>query len=316
MKKKLNILVTGGAGFIGSHIVDAYIAAGHRVTVFDNLSTGKRSNVNSKARFFGGDVQRWPDLDRLFYSSQAYDVVNHHAAQIDVRKSVEYPLDDARANVLGTVNVLVAARTHKAKRIIFASSGGACYGECPRFMAEGDDMRPISPYGAGKLAGEGYAGAFHEMYRTPTVILRYGNVYGPRQDGSKESGVIPIFMRKMLNGGRVDIFGDGEQVRDYVFVRDVAEANLRALDSPSGTFNVGSGRPSTVNAVYWTVGRACDIAAPLLPRKRAARRGEIRCSQMSVTKAGLRNGLNWMARTSLIDGIRETFLKEYGEVKP
>ncbi|HLK12718.1 MAG TPA: NAD-dependent epimerase/dehydratase family protein, partial [Candidatus Binatia bacterium] len=221
----MKVLVTGGAGFIGSHVVDALVAAGHDVVVVDDLSTGHRENLNPNARFVELDVTD-PRLVELIRDERPA-AVSHHAAQMDVRRSVADPLFDARTNILGTINLLEGARRANVRRVLFVSSGGAVYGEQEIFPApETHPTNPVSPYGVSKRAGELYAFFYQAEYHIPFVALRYANVYGPRQDPHGEAGVVAIFCGRMLAGQPVTIFGDGEQTRDYVFVGDIVRANL------------------------------------------------------------------------------------------
>jgi len=245
----MKILVTGGAGFIGSHVVDAYVAAGHDVIVVDDLSTGRRENLNPRARFHQLDIgdPRTAELVR----DEKPEVLNHHAAQMDVRRSVADPLFDARVNILGTIHLLEAARHAGVKRLVFVSSGGAVYGEQETFPApETHPTNPVSPYGVSKRAGELYAFFFQAEYRLPFVALRYANVYGPRQDPHGEAGVVAIFTGRMLGDEPVVVNGDGRQTRDYLYVGDVARANLLALETrATGPFNIGTGVETDVNAL-------------------------------------------------------------------
>lgn len=224
----MRLLVTGGAGFIGSHVVDAYIQAGHEVWVIDDLSRGKREQVNPHARFIRMDL-RSPGLGDLLAEGH-FDCISHHAAQIDVRVSVVDPARDATINILGTLNLLEAARAHGVSRIIFASTGGAIYGTQRHFPAtEQHPTAPLSPYGVSKLSVEHYLEYYRQVHGLQYAVLRYANVYGPRQDPEGEAGVVAIFCGKILRGQRLIIYGDGEQTRDYVYVGDVARANLLAL---------------------------------------------------------------------------------------
>jgi UDP-glucose 4-epimerase len=229
----MRVLITGGAGFIGSHVVDVYIQAGHEVCVLDDLSRGKREQVNPHAHFVRMDL-RSPDLKDLLAEGN-FDCVNHHAAQIDVRVSVANPTHDAMINIVGTLNLLEATRAHRAPRVIFASTGGAIYGEQRQFPAtEHHPTSPVSPYGVAKLAVERYLEYYRQVHGLRYVVLRYANVYGPRQDPEGEAGVVAIFCGRILRRQQLVIYGDGEQTRDYVFVGDVARANLLALHYLSG----------------------------------------------------------------------------------
>ena len=225
----MKILVTGGAGFIGSHIVDRYLQEGHEVAVVDDLSTGRRENLNPAASFHRVSITDERALRRVFEDERP-EVVNHHAAQMDVRRSVAEPQFDAQTNIIGVINVIEAALAVGAHRFIFASSGGAIYGDAPiRPTPEDAPLAPISHYGASKLAGEVYFGLYRRLHSIPTTILRYANVYGPRQNPRGEAGVNAIFANLMLRGERPTIFGRGDKTRDYVYVSDVVEANVRAL---------------------------------------------------------------------------------------
>ncbi|MCI0706370.1 MAG: NAD-dependent epimerase/dehydratase family protein [Ignavibacteriae bacterium] len=246
----MKILITGGAGFIGSHVADAYVNAGHQVVVFDDLSSGSRENLNPKAKFYQVDI-RSDQIEGIF-QREKFDVVNHHAAQMDVRRSVADPKYDASINVMGTLNLLESARKNGVKQIIFASSGGTVYGEQETFPAtESHPLKPLSPYGITKVAVEKYLYYYREVYGIPYVILRYGNVYGPRQNPFGEAGVVAIFAHKLLKGEQAIINGDGKQTRDYVYVGDVVQANVLALQyDGSGIYNVGTGVENDVNTIF------------------------------------------------------------------
>lgn len=298
----LRILVTGGAGFIGSHVVDRYIADGHAVTVVDDLSTGKREQVNRAAAFHHLDLLD-PGLEAVIAGGR-FDVINHHAAQVDVRKSVADPVRDAEINILGTLRLLELSRRHGVKRFIFISSGGAAYGEQLRFPAgEDHPLNPISPYGVGKVSGEHYCFYYRAVYDLPYVALRYANVYGPRQDPHGEAGVVAIFTGRLLAGQPCVINGDGQQTRDYVYVGDVVEANVAALaESAEGPFNIGTGIETDVNTLYarlaaLTGSRARPVHGP-------AKAGEQRRSVLDATRA--ERVLGWRPRTSLDEGLRRT----------
>jgi len=246
----MRILVTGGAGFIGSHVVDSFIEAGHEVTILDDLSTGKRSNLNPRAVFREMDL-RSPELAGLFEEERP-EIVSHHAAQVDVRRSVSDPVLDADVNVLGSLNLLECCRLHGVRKVIYASSGGAVYGE-PEVLPCDEDhpIRPLAPYGASKYVVERYLYLYQELYGIDYTTLRYGNVYGPRQDPYGEAGVVAIFADRMLREEPPTIHGSGEQERDFVYVEDCARANLLALGQGSGgVFNLGSGRGTSVNRIY------------------------------------------------------------------
>lgn len=298
----MRILVTGGAGFIGSHVVDAYVSARHQVTVVDNLVSGNVKNLNRRARFVKADV-REKEMERVFKFGR-FDVINHLAAQIDVRRSVENPVFDADVNILGLLNVLELSRKSRVKKIIFSASGGTYYGECVRPARETDLPRPLSPYGISKLASEFYLRAYRSLHSLPFTVLRYGNVYGPRQDPHGEAGVVAIFCQRLLAGTPVSIYGTGKQQRDYVFVSDVAQANVAALSRGEGeSINIGTGRASDVNRLYEILS-SCHPAKSTFERK-PARPGELFRSVLHVSKAA--RVLGWTPRVSLKDGLAETY---------
>jgi UDP-glucose 4-epimerase len=267
----MNVLVTGGAGFIGGHMATRHEADGHRVVVVDNLSTGRREKVPAGARFVEADVAE-ADLEPLL-SEEKIDVVSHHAAQIDVRHSVSDPVDDARSNVLGSLKLFEACRRAGVRRVLFASTGGALYGdpEGGRPAAENDPTNPVSPYGCAKLSIEKYLHYYRVMHDFEVQVLRYANVYGPGQNGLGEAGVVAIFAEAILAGKTPKIRGDGEQTRDYVFVGDVVETAARALAAgKSGTWNVGTGVETSVNRLFALLAPALGFHgkpeyAPLAP---------------------------------------------------
>jgi UDP-glucose 4-epimerase len=246
----MKILVTGGAGFIASHIVDAYIKEGHEVSIIDNLSTGRIENINPDAHFFEMDLND-PGLLSLL-EKEKFDIVNHHAAQLDVRVSVADPVFDARVNILGGVNLFQAAHKSGVRKIIFASSGGTVYGEQINFPAdETHPTEPVSPYGIAKLTSEKYLYYFKQAFGMDYVCLRYANIYGPRQNPFGEAGVVAIFAKKMLDGQQPVINGDGKNTRDYVYVGDVVKANVMALDDNfTGIYNIGTGIENDVNYIF------------------------------------------------------------------
>ena len=291
--------VTGGAGFIGSHVVDALVARGDEVHVVDNLATGRRENVNEAATLHELDIRE--PLDGLF-AEIAPELVVHLAAQADVGTSVERPLFDAEVNVLGTLNVLEAARPHGAQ-IVFSSTGGALYGECPRPAREDDERRPLSPYGTSKLAGEAYFATWNALHGTRHVVLRFGNVYGPRQLAKLEGGVVAIFMDRLRAGDGVRIYGDGEQERDWVYVGDVVDAVLAAVGRDGGVYNVGTGRATTVNALFETVRRVAGVDAEA--EYADARPGDLLRSVLDVSRA--ERELGWRPKTPLAEGLRLTW---------
>jgi len=299
----MNILVSGGAGFIASHIVDAYIGLGHTVSVIDNLSTGKKENLNPKARFFEMDIRDAPAVRRVFADGK-YDVVNHHAAQIDVRRSVADPAFDASVNLVGALTLFEAAVASGVRRVIFASSGGAIYGEQDAFPAdETHATRPISPYGVAKLSTEQYLYFYAVAYGVVSVCLRYANVYGPRQNPEGEAGVVAIFASRMLAGGEPVINGDGKQTRDYVFVGDVARANVLALSRMTpAILNVGTGVETDVNWLFASIRRAAGAACG--ERHGEAKLGEQQRSVLDNRK--IQKELGWAPSVSLDDGVART----------
>ena len=298
----MKILVTGGAGFIGSHVVDAYVAAGHEVVIVDDLSTGKRENLNPKARFHQLDVQDPKVVDLIRDERPA--VVNLHAAQMDVRRSVADPVFDARVNIVGLIQCLEGARKANVRRVIFVSSGGAAYGEQEAFPApETHPTNPVSPYGVSKRAGELYAFFYQAEYQLPFFALRYANVYGPRQDPHGEAGVVAIFAGRMLRGEPITINGDGKQTRDYVFVGDVVQANLAALDrEPCGAVNVGTGVETDVNRLAELILQASGSKSEVTHGP--AKQGEQRRSVVDSKRAT--DVLGWRPETPLAEGLRRT----------
>jgi UDP-glucose 4-epimerase len=294
-------LVTGGAGFIGSHITDALVSAGHAVTVVDDLSRGRRVQVNPAATFVELDITS-PDLAAAFAAAHP-DIVFHAAAQIDVRESVRDPLHDADVNVVGTVNVLRAAVDAAARRVVFASSGGAIYGDTEQIPTPEDHpCYPESPYGTAKLCAEAYGGTFSRQAGLEFVALRYANVYGPRQDPHGEAGVVAIFATRLTHGTPIVINGDGTQTRDYVHVHDVVSANLAAVDGPTGTYNIGTGVETDVNTLYRMLAAAAGVAATA--DHGPAKPGEQRRSCLDTSAA--RERLGWSATINFNDGASST----------
>jgi UDP-glucose 4-epimerase len=298
----MKVLVTGGAGFIGSHLVDRLIQEGHEVVVVDNLSTGKRRNLNRAARLVKLDIQSWR-LERVFRNERPH-MVMHLAAQMDVRKSVEDPMFDAQVNVLGTLNVLQQSIKHGVRKVVFSSSGGAIYGEQEIYPApESHVTRPLSPYGVSKLCGEQYLSYYQRVNGLQIVSLRYANVYGPRQDPEGEAGVVAIFIQKLLNNEQAIVNGNGRQTRDFVYVDDVVEANLAAMGQDiQGTYNVGTGEETSINdllriLVRHTNSTCKEVHGP-------AKGGE---QARSVIDSGkLRQELSWESRTELSEGLKRT----------
>jgi UDP-glucose 4-epimerase len=303
----MRALVTGGAGFIGSNLVDGLVARGDEVTAVDDVSTGKRENLESAlaagARLVEADVRDGAAVAELCREVEP-EVVFHLAAQIDVRKSVADPALDARVNVEGTINVLGAALAAGARRFVNTSTGGAIYGEGRILPAPEDHpVAPEAPYGQSKFAAEGYCELFRRLHGLSTVSLRYGNVYGPRQDPLGEAGVIAIFCGKLVDGGRPTVFGDGRQTRDYIHVDDVVEANLRAADSDAGgAFNVGLGVETSVLDLVEAFAKLAD--RPFEPEFAPERPGEVQRIAVDTTRA--REELGWEGRVDLATGLERT----------
>jgi UDP-glucose 4-epimerase len=298
----VKVLVTGGAGFIGSHVVDAFLGAGHEVVIVDDLSSGHRENLNPKAKFIELDITSPKMVDVIRDERPA--VLNLHAAQMDVRKSVADPLFDAKVNILGTINCLEGARKANVRRVIFVSSGGAAYGEQEVYPApETHPTNPLSPYGVSKRSGELYAFFYQAEYQIPFFAMRYANVYGPRQDPHGEAGVIAIFCGKMLRGEPVTINGDGKQTRDYVYVGDVARANLLALEKePAGAVNIGTGIETDVNRLAELLVQATGSKSQV--SHGPAKQGEQRRSVIDCAKAAAK--LGWRPEVGLADGLART----------
>jgi UDP-glucose 4-epimerase len=295
----VRVAVTGGAGFIGSHIVDALVARGDEVHVVDNLATGRRENLNPDATLHEHDIRE--KLDDLFDGIRP-ELVVHLAAQADVGTSVAEPAFDAEVNVIGTLNVLEGARRHGAQ-VVFSSTGGAIYGECERPATEDDARLPLSPYGTSKLAGEEYLATWNRLHGSEHIALRFGNVYGPRQLAKLEGGVVAIFMDRLRAFEGVLIYGDGEQQRDFVYVGDVVSAVLAAVGRAGGVFNVGTGRATSVNELFDAVRRVTGVETAA--EHAAAREGEIFRSVLDVSRA--ERELDWRPQTSLDDGLRATW---------
>jgi len=306
---KRRVLVTGGAGFIASHVAEAYLEAGEDVWVVDDLSSGKRANVPDGARFVHMDVGD-PALRNLFRETR-FDLVNHHAAQIDVRASVADPARDARINLLGLLNVVEGAMEVGTRRVVFVSSGGVVYGEPEDIPTpETAPKLPLSPYGVTKLAGEFYLNYYRKVRGLEYVALRYSNVYGPRQDPHGEAGVVAIFCNRLLNDEPLTIFGDGEQTRDYVFVKDVVSANMRVsdLELPADggldafAFNVGTGVGTSVNGLADTLERA--VGRHPGREYRPARPGELLKSTLETSRI---RSHGWAPGHTLEEGLRLTY---------
>ncbi len=299
----MKILVTGGAGFIGSHVADAYINLGHQVVIMDNLSTGRLSNVNPAAKFHELDIRDHARVDQVF-RQEKFAIVNHHAAQMDVRRSVEDPVYDASVNVLGLLNLLESCVKTGVTRLVFASSGGAIYGEQDYFPAdEVHPTRPISPYGVSKLAAEKYLFCYKIVHNLDSVSLRYGNIYGPRQNPEGEAGVVAIFAYKMLEGDQPIINGDGRQTRDYVYVGDVASANVLALNhGGSDVFNIGTGVETDVNQLFYLIKDNSNSTCEA--QHGPSRKGEQLRSVLSHEK--IAKTLGWKPTVPLREGLAAT----------
>ena len=307
----IKVLVTGGAGFIGSHLVDRLVQEGNEVVVIDNLSTGKRKQVNKKAQFYKMDI-RSKRVERVFRKERPLIIV-HLAAQMNVRLSTEDPVFDAEVNILGTINLLEHAVKNGVRKVSFASSGGAVYGEQEVFpAAESHRTDPLSPYGISKLAGEKYLAYYTNTMGLRHAIMRFGNVYGPRQEPEGEAGVIAIFSKLMLDGGQPIINGTGKQTRDFVYVDDVVESLMVTLDEDiQGIFNVGTGQEATVNECYGIIKELTNSSCKDLYG--AAKKGEQFRSVLDVRK--LREGFDWEPQVSLAEGLKMTveFFKAQGK---
>lgn len=298
----MKILITGGAGFIGSAVSQAYLRQGHTVVVVDDLSSGKKERVPAGATLYECDIRDHVQLKEIFKKEKP-DAVNHHAAQANAEASVKNPVEDYEINILGLINVLECCKEHGVKRIIFASSA-AVYGDkepAKNGLKEDDALFQISPYGASKMTSELYLRCYFNLYKIPFVILRYANVYGPHQDGG-EAGVVPAFIRALLSGKPCTAFGDGEQTRDYIFVEDVVTANMLALTKgDNDVFNIGTGVQTSVNQL---AAMLRDIVGKGTVAKGAARAGDIRHSFLNSEKA--KKVLGWHAETSLREGLKKT----------
>ncbi len=296
------ILVTGGAGFIGSNIVDRYIKNGYEVDVVDNLSTGNIDNLNKKSRFFKIDIND-KGIEKIF-KERRYDVVSHHAAQMNIRVSVENPLLDVNVNIIGTVNILKTSIKYNVEHFIFASSGGAIYGEQNYFPADEDhSTNPGSPYGISKLTGEKFLHYFNKASGLKYTSLRYANVYGPRQNPFGEAGVVAIFANKMLKNEKPVIFGDGKQTRDFVFIDDVVKANLIALERKTeGFFNISTGIETDVNKIFEEISNLSAFGHP--PEYEPPKKGEQRRSALDSSKA--EKIIGWRPEVALRCGLKKT----------
>ena len=299
----MKVLVTGGAGFIGSHVVDTFLAAGHSVAVVDDLSTGKQSNLDARARFHLADIRDADALAKIFDAEQP-EAISHQAAKANVRESMEKPVLYADVNVLGSLNLLEQARHRGIKRFIYASTGGAVYGE-PQFLPVTEDhpINPLDPYGASKHHVEHYLNLYHQNFKLPYSILRYPNVYGPRQDPFGEAGVVAIFCRMMLRGEQPTINGSGKQERDFVYVGDIARANLLALEGEhDGIYNIGSGRGTDINTLFGKLSEIVLFAAE--PKYGPAKLGEVFKIYIDASKAS--RDFGWEPKATFEEGLKET----------
>lgn len=299
----MKVLVTGGAGFIGSWLVDRLMAEGHDAVVVDNLFSGCARQVHEKAAFYQVDIRDRQALNDVL-AREKPQIVSHHAGQVSVRRSVANPADDASVNVIGFLNVLEASLRHGVDRIVFASSGGTIYGEQDSFPAdEAHPLRPVSPYGVAKMACEHYLRCYHVLYGLPFVALRYGNVYGPRQSPQGEAGVVALFADRLLRDKPVPIHGDGCQTRDFVYVDDVVDANMLAMHATGQeAFNVGTGVETAVNDIFSRLKRLTGSSAA--PEYGPAKPGEQHRSVLNVSR--IARQLGWQPRTALADGLVRT----------
>ncbi len=310
----MRILVTGGAGFIGCHGTDALRKAGHKVAVVDNLSTGKKEQVAKKAKLYIMDV-RTNDITSVFEKEKP-QAVFHLAAQISVPGSVKNPLHDADHNIIGSLNVLEQARRHNVKKFIFASSGGALYGEAKTlptsedYLSQNPSCSCLSPYGVSKLTVENYLKHYHALYNLSFASLRFGNMYGPRQDSQGEAGVVAIFIANLLHGLPATIYGDGNQTRDFVYVGDVTRACCLTLQEKSqGFYNIGTGKETSVNELYEKIAKLTRVSSsPLYVKERS---GDVRRSALDIGK--IKRQLGWQPKISLDQGLKETieWFKKY-----
>ncbi|MEE9166218.1 MAG: NAD-dependent epimerase/dehydratase family protein [Candidatus Neomarinimicrobiota bacterium] len=300
----MKILVAGGAGFIGSHVQDAYLALGHEVVVIDNLYTGRKDFVNRDCRFYEVDIRDAESIVEIF-ERERFDVVNHHAAQMDVRASVADPVFDADVNILGGLNLLQASVKTGVKQFIFASTGGAIYGEQDTFPADENHLlRPVSPYGVSKLSLEKYIDFYAKTYGLRCFIARYANIYGPRQNPDGEAGVVAIFSRRLVSGEMPTINGDGKQTRDFVYVADVVEANVVVLDhGENSVLNIGTGRETDINRIFSIL--ATTSGKSVEPHHGPAKKGEQRRSVLDNRRA--KKILGWVPSTDIREGLEKTY---------
>ena len=295
------VLVTGGAGFIGSHLVDRLLSLGHKVVVVDDLSSGRLQNLNKGAVFYHTSINH-PSIEEIIEREQP-DIIDHHAAQISVAESVRDPVRDAEINIQGTLRLVELSRRYGIGKFILASSGGTLYGEPEENpCSESHPIRPLSPYGLSKSSAERYLEMYHHTYRLSYVTLRYGNVYGPRQDPHGEAGVIAIFARAMLEGKQPRIFGTGDQERDFVYVDDVIDANLAAMEDGQGEYNVGTGQATSVIRIFELLKGI--IKYKWDPVYGPARPGEV--FSISLDSSKIQEAMTWTPRVSLEEGLSRT----------
>ncbi|MDR2437400.1 MAG: NAD-dependent epimerase/dehydratase family protein [Endomicrobium sp.] len=299
----MKILITGGAGFIGSNIADALLTKGYDVIVFDNLSSGKKENIDKKSRFYKADIYNKKEVEEIFKKEKP-QIVIHHAAQVDVRKSVEDPFFDVQVNILGSINVLNASIENKVKKIIFASSGGSVYGECKASAPKEDTKtNPLSPYAIAKNSVENYINFYSVVHGLDYTILRYSNVYGPRQDSYGEAGVVAIFAGRMLKDEEVVVFGDGKQMRDYVYIGDVVDANLKSLTKGKNQIiNIGTGKAVSVNELVKVMSKVSGYKKKVVHRPK--RDGELFKSFLNISRA--KTDLGWNPKVNIKKGIKIT----------
>ncbi len=305
----MKILVTGGAGFIGSHVVDMFVEHGHEVVVVDDLSTGRVENLNPSAKFYLVDI-RSKELERVFELERP-DVVDHHAAKTSVRESLEQPIQYADVNILGSLNLLGCSHKYSVRKFIYISSGGAEYGE-PDYLPVDEEhpIRPLCPYGVSKHTVEHYLEIYRKSFGLDYTTLRYANAYGPRQDPFGEAGVVAIFAAKMLKGTQAVINGSGDQERDWVYPTDYAAANVLALDHGSGgAYNIGSGHATNINQIFRSLAKMTGYRLPEVHGP--AKPGEVFRIYLSYTKA--ENALGWKPTIGLEDGLKKTVAFFAGE---
>ena len=299
----MKILVTGGAGFIGSHIVDSLIAKGHEVTIIDNLFTGQKENINPKAKFYNIDIAD-PKIDEIF-KKHKFDLVNHHAAQMNVRLSVDDPMFDARCNIMGLLNLLHCSVKYKVKKFIYVSSGGTIYGDDAKIPIKEDSIKnPASPYGISKITGEYYLNFYSKVHRLKFSTLRYSNVYGPRQNPKGEAGVVSIFSTLLIQNKTPTIFGDGKQTRDYVYVKDIVNANMLVMEGKGDNdyFNLAIQKEIDVNELFERMAKIVGYKGK--PNYSPSRPGELERNSLDISKA--KKILGWQPKYSLDEGLKET----------